>query len=494
MLATDEEKKRQPWPPGISLSENVLRLGLHQQCAPEFLAQYWARCTFTQWLDQAPNPAMGTVPPLPEARPYTMPLPASSQWPCRSLLPEVQRFQAEGQRNLLGMKQAEALLARDQARAELLEQVGIQVQQAWRDQEFSVLHANWMQGWHQLDEIRSWIDQSPRGGKPPQPMTTLAIFQQQLDHVREALGQLVHLPPPPAPLSPVHATLLPEPLADALTVYLTAIGRAAQWQYLDSDWSLELLTTAIDREFYLFLEESTVQQIEGHRQWYSRGHWRSLPILRALDWVLDRWAKLRLRMRAWIEAELAGPVEETMIALSVLARNTSPLVLARFLNWWKAVLPTIDRKFADLYTKRYATRVINEATPWRDWVPFVLCCLECFWRSALMKNSKWLVYCQQLGPLTNYFALPDPTKPATLPAEVAFELHVAPLTEADAVAGPGAQHPPEPGAGHDPAPMLLALPPAMDAADLVARHLVQEWERPPQQPSEEHSYGPIRAR
>lgn len=166
--------------PPVRMAEAMLQLGLHQKASPAFVSHYWASCCLGQWLDVVPVPQPLTIPVLPPANPFQIGLPPTMHWTCRTVVPEVRRFQAEGERSLLPVKQTEALVQREATRSVLLQRVQDYALQGMRDQEYKALYPVWTGALERISLMRRWVSRAPLGGKAHRPLTTLAIFDQQV--------------------------------------------------------------------------------------------------------------------------------------------------------------------------------------------------------------------------------------------------------------------------------------------------------------------------
>lgn len=175
-MATKEEEVLPP----VRMAEAMLQLGLHQKASVAFVSHYWASCCLGQWLDVVPIPQLLTIPALPPANPFQIGLPPTMHWTCRAVVPEVRRFQAEGERSLLPVKQTEALVQREATRSVLLQRVQDYALQGMRDQEYKALYPVWTTALERISLMRRWVARAPLGGKDHRPLTTLAIFDQQV--------------------------------------------------------------------------------------------------------------------------------------------------------------------------------------------------------------------------------------------------------------------------------------------------------------------------
>ena len=209
-------------------------------------------------------------------------------------------------------------------------------------------------------------------------------------------------------------------MSEALSAYITAIGVAAQWQHLGADWTPDLLVTAVDREFCLFLEESATQQAEQYRTHFASDQWTSAPIVRAAEWVIQQWARVLKMIRQWLDTKLVPFVETATVELEGYHRRSlCPLVRQHFLHWWNQARDTLHASCCVQYRARYEKTTIDRLRDWPSWVAFVLCCLECYWRSAVFTGNARSSMCVQVAPLHTYFG-PVSSDQQKLPLHVAF--------------------------------------------------------------------------
>lgn len=267
--------------------------------------------------------------------------------------------------------------------------------------------------------------------------------------------------------------MLPDRMSEALGAYVTAIGTAAQWQQIGLDWTPDLLVTAVDREFCLFLEESATQQVEQYRTYFGEGQWRSGPILKAVTWSIEQWDRVIKMVRQWRKTKLVPFVETSIVELEGLStQQVCPLARQHFLNWWDKVRSSLHGTCCQRYRDRYESQSLDRLRDWPSWTAFVLCCLECYWSSAIFTGNHRSSMCIQVVPLHAYF-WPASRDQMALPLSVAF----SPSVVAEAAARQVAEN-------------LVASPETWDVDEAPT----SAPEVPPSLAAQTVSYGPIRAR
>lgn len=400
-----------PMRPGDTSGEEALVYGLHHRASPPFVAHYWAHCVFPQWVLSAPKADTLSIPSVPSFAPFLPPLPSRLSWSCLSELPEIHRFRSEGLGHLAPTKYEEAVLARDQARTVLAQAVQTHAQSALHDQEFHLLFAVWRQFRERLEPLQRWLHLVP-GGMCVGVFRTLRLIHYmrlRIDQVMTALDRWLAQAPPPTPLSPVHATQLPEAINHALLDFVTAVGRVKQWQYFQTtEWNPELAIQAVDREYMLFLEETTASQAE-HWHFAYGARWRSGPTLEAAVWIMTEWPTLLERVLYWSHELYRNRIQDEVRTVQRLNHCTLSLIVKRrFEQWWNAVLPSLHHRcIDDEYESRFALRSIEAIDDWPTWTEYVLACMRCYWRSAVENKCLEASTVSSLAHMGG-FSPPDP--------------------------------------------------------------------------------------